>query len=244
MSRRPIMLALAVPALLAFGRTTVGHASKAPLCAGRFVMPAQVFGDGVAGPEIIAVEGRKVAIGTVCPAISVVLRGSHRATVLRAAWPEGACSGIGGRVRLKATIVQGCSLMKATLAEGKHRHQVKAPLSTCGDGVVDAGNGEQCDGAGCGVGEACVRCACVPAGGGTTTSTTVLVASTTTTTVPCAPLQFSCGGSSQCCAPGLCSGGTCCAPSGQPCQDSTDCCTQCCDPGTLLCTASSSQSCL
>ena len=42
-----------------------------------------------------------------------------------------------------------------------------AATSTCGDGVVDAGLGEQCDGSAtvCGAGQACnAQCTCVPFG--------------------------------------------------------------------------------
>jgi hypothetical protein len=68
------------------------------------------------------------------------------------------------------------------------RRSFTAALSRCGDGYLDAGNGEECgDGGGaCPAGSACTGdCTCVPA-----STTTTIASSTSTSTVP--PGDFAC----------------------------------------------------
>ena len=109
-----------------------------------------------------------------------------------------------GRAQLKARILPGCRLLSGTLVARKFRRPFKdAPLSTgCGDGLVDPGLGEECEGAtGCGAGQHCVDCTCVAGSTATlpgeTTTTTAPGTATTTTTFPAV--------SSRCCqAVGAC----------------------------------------
>ncbi len=60
-----------------------------------------------------------------------------------------ACSNTVGLVAVRGRINADCSLMRGVLSTPAHHgaFAFRAPLSICGDGRVDTGNGEQCDGA-------------------------------------------------------------------------------------------------
>jgi hypothetical protein len=212
------------------------HPAKAPPCAGDFVAPIQLL-PLAGGRAIVAVDNGRVAIGGTCPATKAHIKTTRHATSLRAAWPEGACTGAPGRVRLRATITAACSLLTGTLVVGRSHEALRGGPSVCGDGITDPDIGEQCDGSGCGPGSFCAKCRCVPIASPTTTTTAP--ATTTTSTTLCATLQSACTSTAPCCSPGVCVGGSCCAPNGQLCQDSTDCCSRCCDAIQLTCTQSS-----
>src|SRR5262249_10129116 len=69
-----------------------------------------------------------------------------------------------------------------TAKKSKLKQAFVARASRCGDGIVDAGGGEQCDGAPCASGGACTAdCTCAPPPTSTTTTTTTLAHATTTT---------------------------------------------------------------
>src|SRR5581483_4288337 len=78
-----------------------------------------------------------------------------------------ACSGITGKGRLKATLIPDCSMLTGSFVakKSKLKKLFSAPRSQCGDGAVDMGALEQCDGeVGCSVGSHCTtRCRCVVA---------------------------------------------------------------------------------
>jgi hypothetical protein len=80
-------------------------------------------------------------------------------------------------VRLKAMVVDGCLAMTGVLrVGGAPRKRFTAVLSRCGDGMIDPGNYEECDGGVCDDGQACtVECTCPPP---------VLPPASTTTTRP------------------------------------------------------------
>jgi len=214
------------------------HPEKAQACAGDFVATVQLL-PVAGGRAIVAIDNGRVAIAGVCPPAKAHIKATRHATSLRAAWPKGACSSASGRVRLRATISAACSQLTGTLVVGRSHEALRGAPSVCGDGVTDPNLGEQCDGSGCGPGAFCAKCTCVPIASGTTTTTTP--GTTTTSTTLCATLQSSCTSTTTCCSPGVCVGGSCCAPNGQDCQDSTDCCPSgygCCDAIQLKCTQS------
>ncbi len=140
---------------------------KPPLCeAGRFA----VAGSPLLGPggELVVLENRTIAIGTLCAARRAKLRRTRRGTQVQVTFPRGGCSGVDGRVRLTALIADACSTMTGRLkAPGAAAVPFSAAASACGDGVIDAGNDEQCDGSatGCGVEQTCsTDCRCVSFG--------------------------------------------------------------------------------
>ena len=67
---------------------------------------------------------------------------------------------------MKALITDGCSVLTGTLrTRGRAPANFTATASVCGDGVIDPGTGEACDGSatGCQAGEACNNaCQCLP----------------------------------------------------------------------------------
>ncbi len=213
------------------------HPEKAQACAGDFVAPVQLL-PVAGGRAIVAIDSERVAIAGVCPPTKAHIKATRHATSLRGAWPKGACGSASGRVRLRATITAACSQLTGTLVVGRSHEALRGAPSVCGDDVTDPNIGEQCDGSGCGPAAFCAKCTCVPIASGTTTTTTPGTATTTSTTL-CATLQSSCTSTASCCSPGVCSGGVCCAPEGTSCQDSTDCCSGCCDQNQLTCASSS-----
>ena len=156
---------------------------------GRFLVQGRqlVAGTGT-GPDDVMIDraSRVVSIGSGCPAVSTTVLPTSKGTRIHAVWPVGACTGLKGRAQLKARILPGCRLLSGTLVARKLRKPFKdIPLSTgCGDGLVDPGLGETCDGAtGCGAGEHCVGCdVCAPGAVASPTTTTL---STTVTTRCC-----------------------------------------------------------
>ncbi len=140
-------------------------APRPPLCtAGRFA----VSGAPLLGPggEVVVLENRNVAIGTLCQARHARLRRQKKGTAVVVVFPKGQCTGVNAKVRVKALIAQDCSVLTGTLrTKGKAPADFSAATSVCGDGVVDTGNGEACDGSatGCQAGEACNdACQCLP----------------------------------------------------------------------------------
>ncbi|TMB42604.1 MAG: hypothetical protein E6J55_15450 [Deltaproteobacteria bacterium] len=204
--RRRVAVALgAIACLLA----SAVPARKTPVdCpGGRFLIQGQrlIPGSGAA-PDVVTVERgpRVVFIASGCPRVSAGVLSTPGGTRVHAVWPASACPGLKGRAQLKARILPGCRLLSGTLVARKFRRPFKdAPLSTgCGDGLVDPGLGEECEGAtGCGAGQHCVDCTCVAGSTATlpgeTTTTTAPGTATTTTTFPAV--------SSRCCqAVGAC----------------------------------------
>ncbi len=159
-----LLLALAAT-MVAAEAPTASAAPRPPLCtAGRFA----VSGDPLLGPggEIVVLENRTLALGTLCPARRVRLRRQKKGTAVVIVFPKGKCSGVSAKVRVKALISQDCSLVTGTLrTKGRAPADFSAATSACGDGIVDAGNGEVCDGSatGCQAGETCDdACQCLP----------------------------------------------------------------------------------
>jgi YVTN family beta-propeller protein len=144
---------------------TTHAARRPPLCtAGRFaVSGAPLLG---AGGEIVILGNRALTIGTLCPARHARLRRQKKGTAVVIAFPKGKCTGVNGKVRVKALITQDCSVLTGTLkTKGQAPAHFTAATSVCGDGIVDPGLGEKCDGSAtaCQAGEVCDdACKCQP----------------------------------------------------------------------------------
>jgi len=163
MSTRSRLLLLATAAaLFAPGPRPAVAAPKPPLCtAGRFA----VQGSPLLGPggEVVVLENRTLAVGTLCAARKAKLRATRKGTRGKVVFRKRGCTGVQGKVRLSALITVSCSMMDGTLKAPKTPPvDFHAATSACGDGVVDAGNGEACDGAaGCAAQESCTPgCTC------------------------------------------------------------------------------------
>src|SRR5262245_58822423 len=157
-----LLFALAAT-FVAGGVTTAKAAPRPPLCtAGRFA----VSGAPLLGPggEVVVLENRTVALGTLCPARHARLRRQKSGTAVVLVFPKGQCAGVSAKVRVKALISQDCSLLTGTLrTKGQAPLDFTAATSACGDAVVDPGLGEECDGSptGCQADEQCnASCKC------------------------------------------------------------------------------------
>jgi len=163
---------------------TAAPARKASVsCAGgRFVIDGRrlVPGSGD-GSDVVTIEpGSQVSIMSGCPRVAAVLKPTPAGMRVHAVWPAPVCPGLKGRAQLKARILPGCRLLSGSLIARKFKKVFNdAPLSTgCGDGIADAGLGEECDGTGCGAGQHCTeRCVCA---GDTTTMPGIGTGPTTT----------------------------------------------------------------
>jgi hypothetical protein len=160
-----IALALGVLAML-----TPADASAAPCAEGRYVITGnpRATGKPTLKSGSITLRNATVALSAGCPATLVRIKQVKRAkgvmkgrTKVRAKWAQ--CSGVRGKVRLKASIDNTCKRMWGTISSKRGKTRFDAELSLCGNGMVDTG--EQCDGAACGNGVACTdNCECDPNG--------------------------------------------------------------------------------
>src|SRR5262245_1849634 len=158
------LLLFAMAATIVAAEAPTVHATpRPPLCtAGRFA----VSGSPLLGPggEIVVLENKTIAIGSLCPASRARLRRQKKGTAVVITFGKGMCSGVSAKVRVKALISQGCSLLTGTLrTKGQAPLDFTAATSACGDGIIDTANGEQCDGSttGCQPDEQCnASCQC------------------------------------------------------------------------------------
>jgi hypothetical protein len=156
-SRIGLFLAVIVvwAALPAFG------AGKGGGCAqGRFVVTTgqDLLGDA-SEPAVLVLNGSTFAVDGACPTHgSATTR--RKGTRLKARWDH--CGSV-AKLRLQAT-ARDCSVVRGTLRARKTKAAMVAVPSLCGDGIVDAGAGEQCEaGQTCDGGVACTACRCAGA---------------------------------------------------------------------------------
>src|SRR5262245_45494565 len=164
MSTGPKLLLFLLTATFVAPETPTEAAPRPRLCtSGRFAVAGAPL--LAPGGEVVVLENRALSIGTVCSARRARLRRRKRGTTVIVDFRKGDCPGIGRRVRLKALIADGCSTMTGTVKVRRAaRVQFSAAASVCGDGVIDAGLGEECDGSttGCGMSEVCnADCRCL-----------------------------------------------------------------------------------
>ena len=142
--KKLLLLALAAPFVVAEAPTVqAAPARKPPLCtAGRFA----VSGAPLLGPggEVVVLENKTLAIGTLCPAAAREAARQKKGTSVRITFPKGGCTGVSAKVRIKALITDDCSAVDRNAQGPKGRQPVEftAATSVCGDGVVDPGSGE------------------------------------------------------------------------------------------------------
>jgi hypothetical protein len=133
------------------------------------------------GSDTVVLAGQRVDISAVCPDVRGTVAIGRRGTRLEAIWPRGACGDGSPPIRLRARFDEACGEIVGRLRSRGVARNFVARRSTCGDGVVDAAAGEECEtgdfaGRTCpdGLGTACMRCTeecrvqllTVPVGGG------------------------------------------------------------------------------
>src|SRR5262249_24533162 len=116
------------------------------------------------GGEVVVLDNRTVAIGTLCQARHAKLRRQKKGTAVVVVFPKGQCAGVDAKVRVKALISQSCTALTGTLrTRGQAPANSNAGAGVWGDGVMDRGVGEACAGSatGCQTGEVCTdACQC------------------------------------------------------------------------------------
>jgi len=158
-----------------------------PCPGGRFTVAGEPLVAGGTPPDADAVRitGSEVSIDSGCATTAFHRNVTREATIVTARWKT--CGDL-RKVRLVAHIAGGCNeMMGKFTAKRAPPHHFTATLAPCGDGVVDATIGEECDPAatptGCLAGRPCSSaCMCGPGGPVTTTSSSTLEATTSTTT--------------------------------------------------------------
>jgi YVTN family beta-propeller protein len=159
--RRAVSLTLTVGSMLLLcSGAAIG--AKPPLCtSGRFAVDAApLIGPG---GEILVLANRTFAIGDVCAAHRAKLKRTKAGTRVIVKYPKNGCTGVVGKVKVSALITDNCTMVNGTLKLPKTAPTAfTAAASVCGDAVVDAGAGEECEGAiGCNAGETCnATCTC------------------------------------------------------------------------------------
>jgi cysteine-rich repeat protein len=193
---RPIHFACAagvVSALLVAADTPARKPKPVPCPSGRYVITQgaeALVADSAPAPAPVVIDGKLIGLGTHCALRPGTVRATRSGTRLLARWPT--CGALRA-VKLTATIGTDCRAMTGTIKAKKAKAQpFAAALSRCGDGIVDPGAGEACDGSGCALGATCTSgCQCVAAETTTTTTTslptTTTTSSTTSTTAPVCP---------------------------------------------------------
>jgi len=159
--------------LLAVAPADARKEKPTPCPDGRFrvVGEALVPGGAVPLPDAIVVAAPQLAIASGCEARKGRVKATRKkGTLLKAKWKQ--CGEL-RKVVLVATIASpACDVVTGTIkAKKMKKRRIEALRSACGDGVLDAGNGEQCDGSasGCAGGQHCnATCGCEA---GTTTTT-------------------------------------------------------------------------
>ncbi len=197
----------------------VVHAKKFPACpGGRYLLDAGdaglIFGDQTPTTDAVTIAATSLSTPT-CGSATAKPKGTKKGTVFHAKWKT--CAGL-KNVTATGTITNGCAAMSGTIKAKKvAKRSFTAHLSTgCGDGILDEGLGEQCEGdADCAVpGATCASCACtVP----TTTTTTAPAGSTTTTPTTSTTTSTLAGCQPETTAPNTC--GNCIVDPGETCDD-------------------------
>lgn len=157
----------------------------APCAGGRYlVRDAPLIADStVVGPDVVTIGDFQVAVGSGCAARPVNVRATWQGTRFRKRWWQ--CADIAGPVVVSALIEPTCQVMTGRLVARRAKvvRNFVATRSRCGDGIVDADAGEQCETAEDCAGVPCVDCSCgAPPASTSTTVTTVTTVSTTSVT--------------------------------------------------------------
>ena len=148
--------------------------------------------------DAVVIEGGSVRLDSGCPLASGRVKHTKKGTMVTGKWKT--CGDL-QRVRLQALIKPDCNTMAGTIRAKKHKPSgFTATRSVCGDGILDRGNAEECDGpSGCREGGTCTeQCHCRGATpttmpGVTTTSVSSSSTSTSTASSTTLPSSASCG---------------------------------------------------
>jgi cysteine-rich repeat protein len=157
--------------------TVVAVARTAPAvgCSdGRFLLDFAP-GSKPAPPATVALfAGGRLTLENACGVRIGRITTSGKTARIRGRLPR--CRGQHGRLRLRGALRPDCETLTGTIDRGPLAgRRFTGRRSRCGDGRLDPGNGEECDGAvACGSGSNCDHCTCVPLETTPTTTSTTL----------------------------------------------------------------------
>ena len=250
MRRGSVLVVLSVALVLVLAGTGRSKRPKPQPCrGGRYLVTgsALVTGDS-SGPVEPVVIGAQISIGNACNPVHAKLKATKRGTTVMAVWPS--CAGLKGRVKLKGALDTTCTSLNGTLIarKSKLKESFVAQLTRCGDGIVDPGTGEQCDGGACAGGAGCTpECTCLPLASSTTTTTSTPISTTTTTVLgqrDCAKAPKSCallGTTVNCCGNSVVDPGEECDDGEH--NDGVHCSANCLTPGCGNCNVDPGETC-
>jgi cysteine-rich repeat protein len=174
MHRGPVVAVLTVSLVLVLAGTGSSKKPKPQPCpGGRYIVTGSplVTGDSSGSIEPVVI-GAQISIGNACNPVHANLKATKHGTTVKAVWPS--CAGLKGKVKLNGTLDATCTNLsgKLTAKKSKLKTTFVASKTRCGDGILDPGDGEECDGAdGCTGGTCGSDCKCVAATTPTTTTT-------------------------------------------------------------------------
>jgi hypothetical protein len=196
---RGLLSAIVVVLLMAAAGASGAKRHRCP--GGRFIPEAAlVTSSATTDAIVIDDKNRQITIGTACGPSKVKLKATRKGTVVRGSFR--ACAALGRRGRLHATIQPDCDHMAGTLRVAKGSPRLRSfsarRAAGCGDGLIDALMGEQCEGDGdCPGGLLCAGCRCATTTSTTSTPTSTSTSTSTSTTMPCS-IDAQCPASAHC----------------------------------------------
>ena len=131
--RRRLLIVLAAAVTVAAARA---NAQSEPCRSAQFTITGEPVGSGTMTSPTVEV-GALVGLGDVCPLIRAKKRRATRdgVTRVRARWKS--CPGFRGQVRLRATVVDGCTKVVGKVTARGYRRAIEAVRTDCGDGVFE-----------------------------------------------------------------------------------------------------------
>ncbi|HEY2388864.1 MAG TPA: hypothetical protein VGK30_18050, partial [Candidatus Binatia bacterium] len=126
-----------------------GAANTLPVCGpAQWALSGTVpIGNLVVGSVVqtlVLGEGGTIALTGACPAVAAKVTATHKGTVVKAKWPQGACGGVDGAARLTATIEPTCVTVSGKLTAHAVKAAFTATRSPCDVGLLDTGGDPRC----------------------------------------------------------------------------------------------------
>jgi cysteine-rich repeat protein len=245
--RRALVLVVSMVALslLLAGTGRSAKPKPQPCPGGRYIVTGSPLVTGDAAVEVLVI-GSQASLGNACNPVHAKLKATKQGTTVTALWPS--CTGLKGKAKLSGKLDTTCTTFNGKLIakKSKLKKTFTAQASRCGDGIVDSGNSEECDGNPCDAGPPCTgECTCTVT---TTTTTTLGSFPATTTTVPgqrnCAAAPKSCvllGTTTDCCGNGVVDPGEDCDQGAS--QDGVTCSANCLTPACGNCNVDPGETC-
>jgi len=236
--------------LLFAGTGRTAKSKPQPCPGGRYIVTGGPIVAGDPAVEAVVI-GSQASLGSACNPVHAKLKATKHGTVVTALWPS--CAGLKGKVKLSGTLDTTCTSLTGKLIakKSKLKKTFVAQASRCGDGIVDSGNSEECDGNQCSGGAGCTAdCTCLPPPPSSTTTTTVISPICTTTTIvssqarDCSTAPKSCvllGTTTDCCGNGVVDPGEDCDQGTT--QDGVQCSANCLTPGCGNCNVDPGETC-